>query len=144
MKAVTLTIGTKTKKQLLETVKKTDFVRGLISEGKVSNERQDLELEIYTGTELGFVGIATRKQVYGRGGELGLQLCPPAVAFYLREEEGAFIAMEPIMADGVPRIFQSASDRLDAECCWVYAPSGYPELVWGEAYRWVFLREAAE
>lgn len=141
MKQVKLTIGTKTKKQLRETVKHTDWSRDILSEVKISTKKKVIDLEIYTGQELGFVGIATRKEIFDKGLSLGLELCPAEVAYYLREPEGAFLAMEPIMDQGMyPRILQSASDRIDDEYCLVYGPSGYPELVWGDTYRWVFVR----
>jgi hypothetical protein len=105
----------------------------------------EVELVVASVAELGFKDGATRKDIYVRAQELGLDLCPPEVGPQLRLQytdqpkgEWLVIAMEPITdSDGDLRLFRVA--RGDGER-WLGADRGYPVNFWRGHYRFVFLR----
>lgn len=105
----------------------------------------EVELVVASVVELGFKDGATRKDIYVRAQELGLDLCPPEVGPQLRLQytdqpkgEWLVIAMEPIaVSDGDLSLFVVGHDD-DAR--WLKAYYGYPDYFWGGDGRFVFLR----
>jgi hypothetical protein len=105
----------------------------------------EVELVIASVAELGFKDGATRKDIYVRAQELGLDLCPPEVGPQLRLQytdqpkgEWLVIAMEPI-ADSGGNLYLFNVERVDDER-WLLAPYGSPGSFWRGFDRFVFLR----
>jgi hypothetical protein len=105
----------------------------------------EVELVVASVAELGFKDGATRKDIYVRAQEFGLDLCPPEVGPQLRLQytdqprgEWLVIAMEPITdSDGDLDLFVVAHDDDER---WLYAYNGYPAHFWNGHSRFVFLR----
>ncbi len=105
----------------------------------------EVELVVASVAELGFKDGATRKDIYVRAQELGLDLCPPEVGPQLRLQytdqpkgEWLVIAMEPITdSDGDLNLFSVARDGGGR---WLSANDGYPGHFWHGNFRFVFLR----
>ena len=105
----------------------------------------EVELVVCSVAELGFKDGATRKDIYIRAQELGLDLCPPEVGPQLRLQytdqpkgEWLVIAMEPITdSDGHLNLFRVAHD---GDGRWLFAGSGRPGYFWSGDSRFVFLR----
>ena len=105
----------------------------------------EVELVVASVAELGFKDGATRKDIYVRAQELGLDLCPPEVGPQLRLQytdqpkgEWLVIAMEPITdSEGLISLFLVAHD---SGGLWLSASNGSPGNVWSGRYRFVFLR----
>lgn len=105
----------------------------------------EVELVVASVAELGFKSGATRKDIYVRAQELGLDLCPPEVGPQLRLQymdqpggEWLVIAMEPVTdSDGDLHLFCVA---YDAGVRWLHAFDGDPGRFWHGYYRFVFLR----
>jgi hypothetical protein len=112
----------------------------------VSPEQTTIDLVKVSVAELGFPKGATRAQIYERGTELGLELCPPEVGPQLRlqysdqpRNEWLLIAMEPITVSvGDPRIFRVARD--DGGRRWLNSRWDRPGYSWGPGIVWVFSR----
>lgn len=110
-----------------------------------SAEESEVDLVIRSVAELGFENGATRKQIYDRALELGLQLCPSEVGPQLRLQyldqpkgEWLLIAMEPIAdSDGDLSVFRVGHD-VGAQ--WLCASYGRPGIRWGADSRWVFVQ----
>ena len=105
----------------------------------------EVELVVASVAELGFKDGATRKDIYVRAQELGLDLCPPEVGPQLRLQytdqpkgEWLVIAMEPITdSDGDLSLFYVGHDGDER---WLSASHGYPGDFWCGHFRFVFLR----
>ncbi len=105
----------------------------------------EVELVVVSVAELGFKDGATRKDIYIRAQEFGLDLCPPKVGLQLRLQytdqpkgEWLVIAMEPIIdSDGDLSLFSVGRDD---DGRWLSARSGRPGLFCGGHDRFVFLR----
>lgn len=105
----------------------------------------EVELVVASVAELGFKDGATRKDIYVRAQEFGLDLCPPEVGPQLRLQytdqpkgEWLVIAMEPITgSDGNLDLFGVEHD--DGER-WLSASDGNPGNFWDGGHRFVFLR----
>ena len=95
--------------------------------------------------DLGFVEGASLRDIYHRGREFGLKLCPSDVGPQLRLEykdqhrgEICHIAMEPIIASGgCPGIFCLINDEAGL---WLDARNGRPQIMWGRRSRWIFMK----
>ncbi len=105
----------------------------------------EVELVVASVAELGFKDGATRKDIYVRAQELGLDLCPPEVGPQLRLQytdqpkgEWLVIAMEPITdSDGDLNLFHVGhGDGVR----WLDADYGDPGYFWRGGGRFVFLR----
>lgn len=111
----------------------------------VAGSVTEVELVACSVAELGFKDGATRKDIYVRAQELGLDLCPPEVGPQLRLQytdqpkgEMLVIAMEPITdSAGLLRLFNV--EYVDGGR-WLSAYSGYPGSFWGGDDLFVFLR----
>jgi hypothetical protein len=105
----------------------------------------EVELVVASVAELGFKDGATRKDIYVRAQELGLDLCPPEVGPQLRLQytdqpkgEWLVIAMEPIAdSDGFLNLFNVV--HVD-DVRWLNASYGSPFSFWFGHSRFVFLR----
>jgi hypothetical protein len=105
----------------------------------------EVELVIASVAELGFKDGATRKDIYVRAQEFGLDLCPPEVGPQLRLQytdqpkgEWLVIAMEPITdSDGDLNLFRVAHGGGGP---WLDAHGGHPGRFWVGDGRLVFLR----
>lgn len=110
-----------------------------------SETETEVELVVASVAELGFKDGATRKDIYVRAQELGLDLCPPEVGPQLRLQytdqpkgEWLVIAMEPITdSDGRLSLFGVVRDGDER---FLDAFYGYPGLFWRGYYRFVVLR----
>lgn len=109
-----------------------------------SPEEVEVELVVASVAELGFKDGATRKDIYTRAQELGLDLCPPEVGPQLRLQykdqpkgEWLIIAMEPISgSDGLLRVFRVEHD---GGVLWLLGYYGRPGCFWS-GHRFVFVR----
>ena len=104
-----------------------------------------IDLVIKSVGEIGFKGGATRKQIYGRANELGLDLCPAEVGPQLRlqykdqpEEEHLIVAMNPIAVSGGALGLFGVGRR--GSGLWLRSYYGGPGLIWGADFRFVFAR----
>ncbi len=105
----------------------------------------EVELVVASVAELGFKDGATRKDIYARAKELGLDLCPPEVGPQLRlqytdqpKDEWLVIAMDPITgSDGFLNLFFVEHDDGSR---FLRAGRGRPGSFWRGIDRFVFLR----
>lgn len=110
-----------------------------------SNTEMELDLVNISVAELGFKDGATRKEIYERAIQFGLELCPAEVGPQLRLQykdqpkgERLIIAMEPIaVSDGHLYVFnvEHGYDGL-----WLLGHSGHPDTFWLGGNRFVFVR----
>lgn len=111
----------------------------------VSPEAKEVELVVVSVADLGFKNTATRKDIYARANELGLDLCPAEVGPQLRLQytdqpkgEWLIIGMEPIdISLRQFRIFDV--ERIHNDERWLSSDNGDPVHVWHATDRWVFL-----
>ena len=111
----------------------------------VADEEIELDLVRVMVAELGFKDRATREQIYQRGKELGLGLCPAEVGPQLRieysdqvKDEWLHIAMEPITdKHGGLNLFSIVHNNLGSSlhCC-----HDEPKRVWRGDRVWVWVR----
>src|SRR3989344_3774226 len=105
----------------------------------------EVDLVVVSVAELGFKNGATRREIYERSQELGLELCPAEVGPQLRLQykdqprgEWLLIGMEPITdSDGHPSVF---SVECGDDGLWLGGNHGHPGSFWPCPNRWVFLR----
>jgi len=110
----------------------------------VTSEETELDLVVVTVAELGFKKGATRRNIYKRAQEFGLELCPPDVGPQLRLQYGGqpngewlLIGMEPITASGgYLGVFRVKCRGLEL---WLSSHWGSPDDFWDPDYRWVFV-----
>jgi len=105
----------------------------------------DVELELVTVAELGFVHSAKLHNIYARAQSMGLELCSAEVGPALRlayldqqPNEWLWIGMDPIIATfGGQRVF-------GVGCCggdrWLGTNWGNSDSIWHGCRRWVFVR----
>ena len=94
--------------------------------------------------ELGFPNGATRKEIYRKAKELGLELCPAEVGPQLRLQyrdqpmnEWLYIGMEPITdSDGNLNVFRV---ERDGDGRWLDGDDDFLDHVWDGGRRWVFI-----
>ncbi len=110
------------------------------------SEETEVELVVASVAELGFKDGATRKDIYVRAQELGLDLCPPEVGPQLRLQytdqpkgEWLVIAMEPMIDSDDSRGLFNVKRSGDGEQ-YLDGFYGYPGCVWPADVRFVFLR----
>jgi hypothetical protein len=110
-----------------------------------SETETEVDLVVLTVAELGFKDGATRKDIYDRALERGLELCPSEVGPQLRLQykdqpkgEWLVIAMEPITdSGGRLGVFYVGYDSVVR---WLFALYGRPDRVWDADNRFVFVR----
>lgn len=149
----TLKLGTlKTADDFRKALKKVgsidDWVDDILGKPSfiASKTKSEVGLIVCSVEELGFKDGATRRQIYDRAKEIGLNLCPAEVGPQLRLQyksqpngEWLLIAMEPITdLDGTLRMFYverfcNGERRLNG--CY-----SDPRNFWRGGSRWVFLR----
>ncbi len=111
----------------------------------VSYTEREVDLVNISVAELGFKDRATRKDIYDRALEFGLELCPAEVGPQLRlqypdqsKDEWLRVAMEPIAdSDGVLHVFDvnhGGGER------WLDGGDGRPGRFWNGGIHWLFLR----
>jgi hypothetical protein len=116
----------------------------ILNKVSVASQQTDVDLVVLTVAELGFVKGATRKEIYARAQELGLQLCPAEVGPALRLAypdqpygEWLIIAMESITdSSGDPDVFLVDHDD---DGRWLSSIYGNPDDFWHADRRWVFI-----
>ncbi|MBU0648581.1 hypothetical protein KJ969_00520 [Patescibacteria group bacterium] len=151
-KTIKLGTGPKTGDELFAALKGascevSEFATDMLGKNgfAVASEQTEVELVVASVGELGFPKGATRREIYERAKELGLELCPPEVGPQLRLQypdqpngEWLLIAMEPIAdSDGDPSVFRVGHDDGGR---WLYGGYGDPGRRWGAGSRWVFVR----
>ena len=146
MKKFKLTIGCKTKAQLLKELKKiniSDYAMDMIKKIDFQKEKEVLELVKISVRELGFDDWTTVEQIYKEAKKRGYELCPPEVGIYQRLKETKqtlddwyLIGMKTI-ADryGSPSVFDL---NRDAEGLRLYSYWADPDYEWGPDYEFVF------
>ncbi len=110
----------------------------------VASKEMEVDLVNVSVAELGFANDASRKEIYDRAIELGLELCPAEVGPQLRlqykdqsHSEWLVIAMEPIVAsDGGLLVFRVDHDGGGV---WLDSHGGHPGRVWGAGSRFLFV-----
>lgn len=123
----------------------TDWAGQILAKTPVAATREELELVLVTGAQLGFNAATTRAQIYERAAAFGLIPCPAEVGPALREQyqeqplgEWILVAMEPIEdSDRCPSVFRVG--RRDGGR-WLSANVGRAGNEWGPGVLWVFLR----
>lgn len=85
----TITIGTKTKDQLLKEFEKkkiniSDYAKNMVNKIDFSTKKETIDLVKLRVSELGLKDYPTTDEIYTKAKELGYNLCPPEVALYLR------------------------------------------------------------
>ncbi len=110
----------------------------------VATEKMDVDLVVVSVAELGFPNGATLKDIYASAKKRGLELCPNEVGPQLRlqykdqpKDEWFVIGMEPI-ADSVGDLGLFSVEH-DSYGLWLDTYYGYPDRVWNEYYRFVFV-----
>ncbi len=153
-KTIKLGTGLKTADDFRKAIKQARMNIGDLSWGNhilgmptftVATSVSGVELVVVSVAELGFKDGATRKDIYIRAKELGLDLCSPEVGPQLRlqyvdQEEGEWfiIAMEPIIgSSGHPHLFVVEHNFHGH---WLDATAGGPEYVWRSDYFFIFVR----
>jgi len=151
-KTIRLGTGLKTADDFVQAIKAAggkvgDYARDILGKPAftASNQPTEIDLIIVTVSELGFPKGATRKEIYAKAQSLGLSLCPPEVGPQLRlqymdqpNNEYLLIGMEPIAGShGALSVFLVAHDGHGP---WLYSHSDYPDDVWLDNDRWVFVR----
>jgi len=124
-----------------------DWANDLLGQSafKLVAEETDADLVVVSVGELGFKDGATRKEIYERAIQLGLELCPPEIGPQLRLQykdqplgEWLLIAMEPIAdSDGCLDVFDVGHD---GDGLWLSSGNGLSDSFWDADDRWVFLR----
>lgn len=152
-KTIKLGTGLKTAAGFRKALKKADCYIGdwgnnILGEPAftAAGEEKDVELVVVSVTQLGYKDCATRKDIYDRAKELGLDRCPAEVGPQLRLQyndqrkgEWLLIAMEPIVdSNGDPDIFAVGCSSESERC--LYARNGCPDFVWNATLPWVFMR----
>lgn len=138
----TITLG---KKPSLKGFQIGIWAKEMLLQVVYTKEKQELELVVISVAELGFKNGASRKDIYQRAQELGLELCPAEVGPQLRvqykdqpKDEWLLIGMEPITgSDGNLSMFIVEHDD---DGLWLSSDGGRPGYVWHGSRRWVFLR----
>lgn len=116
--------------------------------GKPAFGAADKEMEVdlvdVSVAELGFKNGATRKEIYAKAKELGLELCPPEVGPQLRLQykdqpmnEWLLIGMEPVTDSGGHLVVFNV-ERRDGDQ-WLDTGCDDADDVWDGGSRWVFL-----
>ena len=111
-----------------------------------STKEVEVDLVNISVAELGFPNGATRKEIYRKAKELGLELCPAEVGPQLRLQyqnqpmnEWLLIGMEPITGSGgyldVFGVVRHGNGQ------WLGSGYGSAGSVWGGDKRWGFLRK---
>src|SRR3989338_3855295 len=111
----------------------------------VAVKKIKIDLAIKSVDELGFKDGATRKRIYGRANELGLDLCPAEVGPQLRlqykdqpEKENLIVAMNPIAGSGgALGLFLVGRG---ASGLWLGGGCVFPGGIWFAGLRFVFAR----
>jgi len=151
-KTIKLGTGLKTADEFREALKSNGFRIGswgnnILSKPafKAATEETEVDLVNVSVAELGFKDGATRKDIYERAIDLGLQLCPNEVGPQLRLQykdqpkgEWLRIAMEPI-TDSSGRLLVFNVVRNDGGL-WLDGDDGHPDYFWYGNDRWVFAR----
>lgn len=117
--------------------------------GKLAFTASDTEAEVdlvnVSVAELGFKNGATRKDIYDKTEELGLELCPNEVGPQLRLQykdqpngEWLRIAMEPIPDSGGDLFIFRVAHGVDD--LWLHGDNGDPDDFWDGHSRFVFVR----
>lgn len=113
----------------------------------LSQAETEYDLVVVSGTELGFIKPAPRKEIYAAAKQrFGLQTCPAEIGPELRLQytdqpngEWLLIGMEPITDSGSDLGVFSV-ERVGGGRLWLGAGYGRPGYVFGPEIRWVFVR----
>jgi hypothetical protein len=140
MKTYTISIGGKTKEQLLKELEDKNigmsrWAKEIINspEFKVTPERKEIKIDIITVGELGLEDFSTTEQIFKKAKEKGYSLCSPEVApeLLLQCEDyrgWTILGMEAIEDSGGDPSLLSASR--DGDGRWLSAYCGEPGGMW--------------
>lgn len=114
------------------------------TEFTVSTKEVSVDLVAVSLDDLGLKRTATRKEIYARAQELGLQVCPAEVGLQLRlqyldqaEGEWIHIAMDPIKCRDGEKKFLEISHSVGG--LWLYGDYGDEANTWTSGDLWVFI-----
>lgn len=126
IRSYAIEVGGKTAKQYETELTKAGFkvdyfAKQILEKAKFSEERGEMDIVRLTVADLGFTNGATNREIWQRGKEIGLDLCPPDVGPELRlsmkdQPLGDYVtvAMEGIPdSDGNPLMFHVYSNDYD-------------------------------
>ena len=126
----------------------SDVAKQMLEKTAFSKESKEYELVSFSVASLGFPNGATVKDIFAKGQELGLELCPAEVGPNLRLQyqdqsngEYLYLAMETITdADGYPKVWfvGRASDE-----AWLFNRWARPGHEWDAVRQVVFVRRKA-
>lgn len=146
----TLEFGGKTAKQYEAELTKAgfginDYAKQILEKAKLSKERQETDIVRLTVKDLGFPKGATNAEIWQRGKDLDLDLCPPDVGPELRLSmkdqplgDWVIVAMEAITdSDGNPSVFRVESRGGGR---WLSTSRGRPGYRWDPDYAFAFAR----
>ena len=121
------------------------WAEDILNKTELSKYKRSLDLEVWSGKELGFHDGAQYQGICKAAESQGLDLCPAEAGPQLRLQhpyqpngEWLVIAMEPIKnSDGVLDMFVVGRDGGDL---WLSANCGHPDGHWYADSRFVFVR----
>lgn len=124
-----------------------DWCDDILKRISVAPKPTTVELVLVTGAELGFPNGASRKNIYNKAFNFGLDPCPAEVGPQLRLQyseqpngEWILIGMEPIAdSDGGLGVLCVAHDDYGR---WLNGNNGRPGNFWDGDNRWVFCRKS--
>lgn len=151
-KTITVGSGPKTADVFRKAIKKagnkiSDWGNDILGQKAftVASEETTIDLVKVTARDLGFTQNVTRREIYAKAIEMGLEILPaevgPALRLAYQDQpmgEWILIGMEPITGSHRgPEMF-GVKHREDG--LWLYGGHGYPDDVWHPDDVWVFGR----
>lgn len=118
------------------------YAANVLAKVTVIITEKKMKLVKVTAEELGFMDIATRRQIYDRASEFGLVPVPAETAPRIRLQyfeqplgECLLIAMQPVMDTNGFRIFEIENNENGK---WLHALNDRPGYFWSTKSQWVF------
>lgn len=123
----------------------SDWANDILGKISVCPEEREVELVLVSGADLGQIEPESRKRIFERASEHGLERCHPEVGPQLRQQyhdqpmgEWLLIGMDPVTdSDGRPGVFNVVRRGGGS---WLGTHCGDPGYLWLPGSRWVFAR----